>query len=463
MVSDSRNILREKNKAESDRILDVLITLRAINDPKTRVRQIALCAKHALHDEGVISLARKEIERALPRDCAERRAAFAELSQPKPAFFPAPALIEDRTEAFRLLADPELMRVFIALGYGIPVILWAAAQTLNRRDGGAGWVKIDELISALKEEGVRVKERTIRRHWLDKGKGIFWRQVNMRLYLVGYHKLCENAVRFAYDAGKNELVSTNPPGARFVEIPLGKTLVECYGHTLAAWHNSRGERTQNISRFVLERLWGTTRKTLLKWEKAARIEVSKCYALYFDDEHIPVKHAYPTLHRVRQLDGAVKFEVRATARHSNIYHAPVMKERQHKRTPREARRKSRRTLELLTLSGIRTGIYGQPEAKFADGGAIRPTKRRNFHANDGDRLAAFKRLHRHVRNHDEIAAHYVPVSHDEKRDIWWFEQSSDGIHRSAPNDRVPRIHEDAYFAQQGGRGSYVAAWREMAI
>lgn len=442
-----------------------ILSLSRLNDRKQGAHMIAdLVLRHA---PSLAPLAAEQIQRVL-LDCPERRAALAKLNSAQQAtsstLFSHIRLtpVEEQAEAFTLLVDPELYRVWIALGYGIQFTLWAVAREISKRHGGAGWVEITELVDTLKEQGIVVKPYTIKRHWIRNGVGLFWRQHQGRLYLFGYQELCKRAVDAAFAAGLPDLVSTNPPGAKFMVIPLGTKPIEFYAYALAAWHNSRGNHTQNISRVVLEALWNVSKKTLITWEKEIGIDVTKCYAVYTDTQYLPAKHAYPTLHVVGTPEGGTDIEVRATARHSNIYHAPTMKEHQHKRTPREARRIARLAIDDRTHDGIRNGIYGQPEAQ-ADGVAILPTKRRNFYANDGDLPGAFKRLVRHTRQHDEQAPHFVAVEYNGRRDRWTFEQSSDGIQRTKHGDRLPRRLEDFYFAQNGGRGAYVAAWRGITL
>ena len=89
-------------------------------------------------------------------------------------------------------------------------------------------------------------------------------------------------------------------------------------------------------------LWGVTKKTLIGWEKAAGIESGKCYAVYTDEACVPYKHAFPILVSEETADGGTTAVVRAMARHSNMYQAPRMSEKQHRRVPREARRAARR-------------------------------------------------------------------------------------------------------------------------
>jgi hypothetical protein len=263
-----------------------------------------------------------------------------------------------------------------------------------------------------------------------------------------------------------------------------------YGKPLAAWHNRRADHTTVISRFTLCTLWGVTKKTLIGWEQAAGIEAGTCFAVYTDDDCIPYQHAFPILVSEAMADGGTAAVVRAMARHSNLYHAPSMSEQQHRRVPREARRAARRALEELTQDGTPNGICGRPTGSRVRnelatvGVGFGPTGRRNFYANDGNLGRAFKRLRAHLKRHDEDrkadgspAPHYVALGyveflrnsieaaeqlHRKRQKHWLFEQSSVGYQQTSMGSRAPRRIENFYFAAQGGRCIYTAAWRSFA-
>jgi hypothetical protein len=432
-----------------------------------------------------------------------------------------------------VLVDAELMRVLVALGYGIQTLVYTAARQMTASGDGSGRVRSADLVSQLKMLGVAATARTMQRHWLGKGEGILWRIKGEWLYLTGYQKLCVRAVEMAVEAGRAELVTTNPPGSKFIAVPitppltpnptdtiyrvptqggcpskLGRGENPCnsisrqkessptaryesarltpkawYGKLLAAWHNRRADHTTVISRFTLCTLWGVTKKTLIGWEQAAGIEAGKCYAVYTDEACIPYKHAFPILVSEETADGGTTAVVRAMARHSNLYHAPGMSEQQHRRVPREARRAARRALEELTQDGTPNGICGRPAGKTV-GVGFGPTGRRNFYANDGNLGRAFKRLRAHLKRHDEDrradgspVPHYVGLGyveflrnsieaaeqlHRKRQQHWLFEQNSSGYQQTRMGSRAPRRIEKFYFAAQGGRCVYTAAWRSFA-
>jgi hypothetical protein len=518
--------------------------LLTLHDPKVAAQMIAdIVTRYA---PSLASWAGEGICRRL-MDCPERRAALAKLGNAlpdKPGLFDHIRVVEPPAEGVEptVLVDTELMRILVALGYGIQTLVYAVARQMTAGRDGSGRVRIADLVSQLKALGAAATARTIQRHWLAKGEGILWRISGEWLYLTGYQKLCVRAVEMAVEAGRVELVTTNPPGSKFIAVPMTSppdsnpsptpmtsppdplsmygegerqtppltpnpsptqagrgekprnsmrqegdsptaarmgsvrlTPKLWYGKLLAAWHNSRADHTTVISRFTLCTLWDVSKKTLIGWEKAAGIEAGKCYAVYTDEACIPYKHAFPILVSEETADGGTTAVVRAMARHSNLYHAPRMSERQHRRVPREARRAARRALEELTQDGTPNGMCGRPAAasssrtQLSAGVGFGPTGRRNFYANDGNLSRAFKRLQAHLKRHDEDrkadgspAAHYVALGYRKRQKHWLFEQSSDGYQQTGMNSRVPRKIENFYFAAQGGRCVYTAAWRSFA-
>jgi hypothetical protein len=125
-------------------------------------------------------------------------------------------------------------------------------------------------------------------------------------------------------------------------------------------------------------------------------------------------------------------------------------------------------LEELTQDGTPNGICGCPVVN-ATGVGFGPTGRRNFYANDGNLGKAFKRLGLHLKRHDEDrkadgnpAPHYVALGYQKRQKHWLFEQNSSGYQQTGMNSRAPRKIENGYFAAQGGRWVYTAAWRSFA-
>lgn len=357
--------------------------------------------------------------------------------------------------------DPELARIFVALGYAAPLLLYSVARQRTSRTKGSGVFKHDDLLEEIKRRGVRTSKEVIRRHWLTKGDGVFWNpRNNGKLGIVSYDKLCAKAVEMAIAAGKPELVSTNPPGTKFIHVPLAKTLKGWCGNVLAAWHYSRDGHTHNISRYTLNKLWGTTTKTLLAWEQAAGITVSSSCAVYTDGT-IP-KYAFPVVIRVDHGNGLKELTISPMARHSNIYNVPSMRQKQHKRVPGEAKRIARSKLEELASGDTPDSICGQPTVQ-ADRVGFSFTKRRNFFANDGDLGNAFKRLNLHLRSDpDDLAPHFVQLGWDAKREKWIYEQNSDGVRKVYPHELIKGTEADRHLEKHGGWQVIVNEWRKLA-
>ena len=264
---------------------------------------------------------------------------------------------------------PELLREMIALGYGRQALVYAALHEMTR--GGSGLVDESALV-ALVALAVGVQERTVQRHYIPSGDGKFWRRGKGKVGVIAPEKVVKTITEMSVAAGRADVIETNPPGSKFIEIPLGSSIEQWFGKVLTAWHNSHADHTTNISRFTLKRLFGVTTKTLIRWEKVAEIQVEACYVGYTDFDHLPARHAYPTAHRTKS-----GIEMRAMARHSNVYHAPSMKERQHNKTPRRMRRAARLVIEVSTH--VRTpdricGLY--PETGEV---GFRRTGRKNFY------------------------------------------------------------------------------------
>lgn len=347
--------------------------------------------------------------------------------------------------------DAELNRLMIALDYGLASRVYWTARRMNTN--GSGWVEIAALVAELSKLA-GITERTVLRHWLAKGEGVLWRidWKENRLYYFGYVRLAGELTRLAVERGLSHLVETNRAGTRFISVPSDGDLKRWYGNSLAAWHNSRAQHTQNISRYTLEHLWNTTKKTLITWEKAVGIEVSKCYAQYTDVEHIP-DHAYPT---VVNTPGSQQKIVRFRARHSNMYSVPEMKERHHRTKPRKAYWRATSAFEgTPDVVSTPSSNCGGVADNTGDAG-FSPTKRRNFFAPDGKpSYEGHKRLHKHLREHyDDQAAHFVRLGYHAGSRSYIFEQNSSGYQETQLFERVNRRAEDAFFAANGGRSFF---------
>ena len=368
----------------------------------------------------------------------------------------------------QVLIDPELMRILGALGHGVPARMYAFGQQMTRDSDGSGALDEHEFLFYCLTSGFETTYKNLRKY-LHAGDGVLWDfdQDTHRVYLYAPARATRkgikgrlNAVLMALEANRPELVATNRPGAKLIAVPATGSKKTWYGNVLAAWHNSRADHTSNISLYTLGKLFGATPKTILSWNKAGRIHADSCVAQYTDNEHIPVKHAVPYLAESYDVEGSGRhgYEVRAVAQHSNIYTAPPMQERQHKRLPRERARASKLVYEAAINRMQPNGDCGA--TVDTDSVGFTATKRRNFYTNDDNLKTAFSRLREHQQHHTaDHAAHFVRLGYDYKRRRWVFEQSSGGTQRTTINDQLPRFKADPIFANNGGRGSIVAAWR----
>lgn len=451
----------------------------AVGDPDVLARQIVTCTvNQALDNAEIVALAIASIRKLLPADNETRRWALTCLGASTSEYAIPPAaemhqvvtpdaFLPEPPEPAAVLVDAEQMRILVALGYGPQTLVYAVAQQMTRDTTGRGAIDEHELLSTLTKYGVQSTYKNMRR-WLTDGDGVLWRRHKNLLYLKSPARMSGrrrkgqlDVVQMALDAHRPELVITNHPGIKLISVPVAPMLTHWYGNLLAAWHNSRDEHTQGISRYTLEILWGKLKKTLIGWEKQAGIKSTASYAQYTDAEYVPAKHAFPVL--VETLcDGQRTPVIRPMARWSNSYSAPTMKERQHKRAPRERARAARLVLEGATNSGIPNSVCGAAAASCS-GVGFKPTGRRSFHSNDGTLKDAFKRLAHHLqRDPDDLAPHFVRLGFDLRRDCWLFEQNSTGQQQTTLDEQLPRSVTDKWFAQHGGRGAYVAAWREMS-
>ena len=356
--------------------------------------------------------------------------------------------------------DAELMRILSALDLALPARLWAIARRITVNAQGSGVIHECELIA----EAVAARAGTAKHlaRVLRSGNGVFWKRIsNGRIRITGYQRLSVWAVEEAHKCGQDDLIATNRPGTAFIHVPVGGSIKQWRANLYAAWFNHR--EPGRISRYTLQALWGVTTKTLIAWETSAGINAQKAYAYFTDDQHTPFDHAFPVA--LRQHGGSVAIGV--MARISNAYHYPAMPQRRHKRTPRTVRRAVNQAFEHFIPSEPPHRVMGQPTAaRVAVGVGLTATGKRHFEVTSdrkGDPIAqGFKRLRQHLRQDDnDDAPHYAFLGFRGKRQrVAIYEQSSDGLQRITPRDRLSRGGETAYFSLRGGRKGWMQAWRE---
>lgn len=384
-----------------------------------------------------------------------------------------PNSLEHPPEPVTILVDAELMRILTALGHGVTARMWAAGQQMTRDGDGGGRLDEHEFLDTLIHWGWQSPrgEKPITyknlRKYLSAGDRVLWDwdEQGSLIYLYAPIRMTRrdlkgrlNAVQMALDAGRSELVETNLPGTKCIAVPFAGTQKEWEGKLLAAWLNSRADHITAISGTTLGVLFGVDRKTILAWRKAANIAAERGVVQYTDNEHIPLEHAIPYLAESETVNGKQRYEVRAYADYSNILKPPTMKERQHKRSPRERFRASKLIYEAA-MSSLHPNSDCGAAAEIGSVG-FKATGRRNFTTNDGNLKKAFARLRSHLQRHtDDHAPHVVQLGFDQRRQCWIYEQSSTGIQRTKMNDQVPRRLADPIFAANGGRSAIVSAWR----
>ena len=349
-----------------------------------------------------------------------------------------------------VLVDPEQVRILRALGYGPQTLAYAVAQQMTRVGDGSGKVDEAALLDMLSACGVRTSAKGIRR-WIKSGDGVLWHwdRAHRKIYLykpIAYGALGLkgrlNATQLALAAGRPELVTTNPPGTRLVEVHVASTLKAWYGNLLSAWHNSRGEHTYNISRYTLSILFGASRHTLISWERAAGIHVIESYKQSVDWNDVPTAHAYPYI--------TSSNDVRWRWRHSNEYDVPVMTIRSHTRLPRERRRGALLTLEISNGN--------QPVAVLPNGFLDSP-RRITFRDRQTAKkqTSAFQALRRHRKRHpNENIALCARLGRDKFGRVI-YEQTELDHARTQVHEPLSRAVADEWFARHGGRGGYVLA------
>lgn len=154
--------------------------------------------------------------------------------------------------------DPEIARLAVALRRDPELRLWMVLRHVAGASGGR--LDADELYQRI----CRIVTDYTRRHFnrlLKSGAGTFWTiDGDRQVWLWGGAALGKHLVELAGP----ELVSSNPPGARDMFIPIGKNIQQFRAHCLGAWYAHRENPT--LSRMTLEMLWGRDADTLRRWE-----------------------------------------------------------------------------------------------------------------------------------------------------------------------------------------------------
>lgn len=254
---------------------DLLRSLDAIwQSNQTPYQQLILMARLARHDARIAEIVRALLPLRLGA-ATERRAVEAELARAtgNPAGLPIPPRPEPRPgeghdptvqqpprpEPIEIRIDPEIARLAVAMRRDSELRLWMVLKFIS--GASSGYMGAD----GLYEQVCQVVRDYTRRHFnrlLAAGAGTFWNvDDRRRVFLWGGAALARNLVRLA----PPQLVSSNPPGARDMLIPVGNSIQEFRAHCLGAWYAHRENPT--ISRARLAALWGRDADTLRRWER----------------------------------------------------------------------------------------------------------------------------------------------------------------------------------------------------
>lgn len=209
-------------------------------------------------------------------------------------------------------------------------------------------------------------------YWNLTGQGRRGQDYRRKVFYTSYSKL---SVAGATDDGTNH-VGAMP----FVEINLRWRYF--LPHAYAAWmavhikaklrvktnilgQKKRSARTNalHISRQTLERVWGVTVPTLIKWEKIARIKVTR--GIEQSNEHARLGiDTHADVRPYATTDGKTQWVGRAI----NSYIPPVMRMSESKRTRLNVRRECRAIVKAMGTDSQPASINGQSECLNSDGG-----------------------------------------------------------------------------------------------
>ncbi|MEQ8675376.1 MAG: hypothetical protein RLP44_10755 [Aggregatilineales bacterium] len=171
------------------------------------------------------------------------------------------------------------------------------------------------------------------------------------------------------------IIETNKPGKRRVEVDLSGGIQEATAQLYAAWMATKDSEREGItiSRDMLCTLWHVSIPTLLKWEEIAHIGKQANYAQQNNTstDHVPA-HAYLTLNRDGTNSAAWRLPNTYTVR-SNI--------QQHPRTGKA--KKIRKAIQGEIVQAEQRGAIG--DAALLSSGRLYFTQKANssvdpFHA-----------------------------------------------------------------------------------
>ncbi|MEQ8677999.1 MAG: hypothetical protein RLP44_01550 [Aggregatilineales bacterium] len=215
------------------------------------------------------------------------------------AIKPEPSLTKLKVVQKTMLIDAEAGRIAKVVGQFGLFRAWAYAHAV---DDGDGRVERDALENVWRDAGIANSKRHIRRLLKEGINQGYWTLDSRtgRIYLSGQLRVAKQLVKSAIDAGYSNIIETNKPGKRRVEVDLSGSLQEASSNLYAAWLATKDSEREGItiSRDMLCALWDVSIPTLLKWEAIAHIRKQANYAQQNNTsiDKVPA-HAYLTLNR----------------------------------------------------------------------------------------------------------------------------------------------------------------------
>lgn len=200
-----------------------------------------------------------------------------------------------------IVSCPELLRIAIALHFGLLIRLWLVLVSIARQTNRTGFTR-DEIKNVLQQHHVKFSGRNLSR-WLRIGLTYgFWTYDTQtgRYYHRGYLSLSEYLVGLCESKGLHALYLTNFPGQRrpmLINV-ASDNLRQFEQNVYSAWVASR--ENLMISRIQLMALWNRTAPAIRQWEGQGGVTPQANYT--FTDE---VNH--PDI--PRQADGAWRRDV----------------------------------------------------------------------------------------------------------------------------------------------------------
>ena len=215
--------------------------------------------------------AQQEGQKIPPRLTRATTKAFTTVAEAIPPIAAKMEIIEapaPETGPLQVWIDPELGRLAVGLKRTSEYLVWSI---LRHYFGQPGWTTRDQLFTKLKEAGV-VKNRRSFNRILKSGKDLFWSLAGDRVYLRGYVKISGQLTQLAIKSNP-DLIATNIPGVRSVQITTNGDLGDFKAQVYAGWLTHRED--PKIARATLCTLFGVVADTLRNWEERLGADLEK--------------------------------------------------------------------------------------------------------------------------------------------------------------------------------------------